>query len=76
MIPDEDKYGLHILLVNHGKRCDECKAGGKNSGKCELRKAFSFARLMHEAGADVKDKEVDEITGAIKQEEEIRKRKQ
>ncbi|KAK5451567.1 hypothetical protein LTS15_007827 [Exophiala xenobiotica] len=76
MIPDEDKYGLHILLVTHGKRCDECKAGGKNSGKCELRKAFSFARLMREAGADVKDKEVDEITGAIKQEEENRKRKQ
>jgi len=31
---------LHILLVTHGKRCDECKAGGKNGGSCELRKAF------------------------------------
>lgn len=40
MIPDEDKYGLHILMVTHGKKCDECKAGGKSSGKCELRKAF------------------------------------
>ena len=39
-IPDEHKYGLHILLVTHGKRCDECKAGGRNAGKCELRKAF------------------------------------
>ncbi|KAH6693146.1 hypothetical protein VD0002_g7317 [Verticillium dahliae] len=39
-IPDEDKYGLHILLVKHGKVCDECKAGGKNLGKCALRKAF------------------------------------
>ncbi|KAF3355720.1 hypothetical protein VdG1_04012 [Verticillium dahliae VDG1] len=39
-IPDEDKYGLHILLVKHGKVCHECKAGGKNLGKCALRKAF------------------------------------
>ena len=39
-IPDEHKYGLHILFVTHGKRCDECKAGGRNAGKCELRRAF------------------------------------
>ncbi|KAF3760919.1 DNA glycosylase, partial [Cryphonectria parasitica EP155] len=39
-IPDEDKFGLHILLVNHGKKCEECKAGGKSVGNCELRKAF------------------------------------
>ncbi|KAI0515145.1 DNA glycosylase [Xylaria bambusicola] len=39
-IPDEDKYGLHVLLIKHGKECAECKAGGKNLGKCELRKAF------------------------------------
>ncbi|CCU75703.1 unnamed protein product [Blumeria hordei] len=40
-IPDKDKYGLHILFVTHGKRCDECKAGGKARGKCPLRKAFA-----------------------------------
>ena len=39
-IPDEEKYGLHVLLVTHGRLCQECKAGGKNTGKCELRKAF------------------------------------
>jgi endonuclease-3 len=39
-IPEEDKYGLHVLLVKHGKVCEECKAGGKVKGKCELRKAF------------------------------------
>jgi endonuclease-3 len=39
-IPDEDKYGLHVLLVSHGKKCEECKAGGRSAGKCELRKAF------------------------------------
>ncbi|KAK3332576.1 base excision DNA repair protein [Cercophora scortea] len=39
-VPDEDKYGLHVLLVTHGKRCGECKAGGRSVGKCELRRAF------------------------------------
>jgi endonuclease III len=39
-VPDEDKYGLHVLMVTHGKTCGECKAGGKNVGKCALRKAF------------------------------------
>ena len=37
MIPDEDKYGLHILLVAHGKECGECRAGGSSTGKCRLR---------------------------------------
>lgn len=64
-IPDEDKYGLHILLVSHGKRCDECKAGGKNLGKCELRKAFRKGKLEGEAGSDVKQEE------EVKIEEEI-----
>ena len=54
MIPDEDKYGLHILLVTHGKRCDECRAGGKSVGKCELRKAFAKGKLKGDAGEDVK----------------------
>jgi endonuclease-3 len=39
-IPDEDKYGLHVLIVGHGKKCPECRAGGSNLGKCGLRKAF------------------------------------
>ncbi|UKZ58187.1 hypothetical protein TrVGV298_012054 [Trichoderma virens] len=39
-VPDEDKYGLHILLVTHGKTCNECRAGSTKSGKCPLRRAF------------------------------------
>lgn len=56
-IPDEDKFGLHILLVSHGKKCDECRAGGKSLGKCELRKAFRKGKLHGEAGEDVKEEE-------------------
>lgn len=39
-VPDEDKYGIHVLMVTHGKTCGECRAGGKNDGKCALRRAF------------------------------------
>jgi endonuclease III len=60
-VPDEDKYGLHILLVNHGKKCDECRAGGKNLGKCELRKAFRKGKLEGEAGEEVKEEEEDKV---------------
>ncbi|KAH7021313.1 DNA glycosylase [Microdochium trichocladiopsis] len=60
-VPDEDKYGLHILLVTHGKKCDECKAGGRNLGKCELRKAFRGAKLRGEAGKDVEEEEKAEV---------------
>ncbi|EXJ82459.1 hypothetical protein A1O3_06272 [Capronia epimyces CBS 606.96] len=60
-IPDEDKYGLHILLVTHGKRCEECKAGGKNLGKCELRRAFRAGKIEGEAGEDVKKEEIEEV---------------
>ncbi|KAL5426323.1 hypothetical protein PMIN04_002017 [Paraphaeosphaeria minitans] len=76
MIPDEDKYGLHILLVEHGKVCDECKAGGKNSGKCELRKAFRQGKIKGEAGEDVDLEELKEEEYEIKQEERIEEVKQ
>ncbi|KAL2211803.1 base excision DNA repair protein [Sarocladium strictum] len=60
-IPDEEKYALHILIIRHGKDCDECKAGGKNLGKCELRKAFRKGKVKGEAGEDVKKEEIEEI---------------
>lgn len=31
-VPDQDKYGLHVLMIMHGKRCGECKAGGRVAG--------------------------------------------
>ncbi|CAH0044303.1 unnamed protein product [Clonostachys solani] len=65
-IPDGDKYPLHVLLITHGKRCEECKAGGKNLGRCELRRAFRRAKVKGEAGEVAKHEELD----AIKKEEE------
>lgn len=60
-VPDAEKYPLHVLLISHGKRCEECKAGGKNLGKCELRKAFRKGRLKGEAGDDIKEEEEQKI---------------
>ncbi|KAL7928712.1 DNA glycosylase [Trichoderma chlorosporum] len=56
-IPDEDKYGLHILLIKHGKTCQECRAGGQNAGKCALRKAFRKGKAAAKVDKSVKDEE-------------------
>ena len=63
MIPAEDKYGLHVLMVTHGKRCAECKAGGKSVGKCELRKAFRKER-------DEREEEIEKEEKTLKEEAE------
>lgn len=62
-VPDEDKYGLHILMVTHGKNCAECKARGKNAGKCALRKAFRRGKAIGANNSMVIDK--------LKKEEEL-----
>jgi endonuclease-3 len=75
-IPDEDKYGLHSLLIDHGKKCPECRAGGKNVGKCELRKAFRKGKLEGEAGEEVKEEEEEEVKEEEVKEEEEKKMKE
>ncbi|KAI0728527.1 DNA glycosylase [Fomitopsis betulina] len=37
-IPDELKYGLHVLMVGHGRRCSGCKGGAREKGECVLKK--------------------------------------
>ncbi|OTA52985.1 DNA glycosylase [Hypoxylon sp. EC38] len=48
-IPDSLKYGLHVLFVEHGRKCAECKAGGKNLGRCELRRGFKNRDVVENA---------------------------
>ncbi|KAI1164518.1 DNA glycosylase [Nemania serpens] len=67
-VPDEDKYGLHVLMVRHGKDCAECRAGGKSLGRCELRKAFRKGVIVGKAGEEVMEEE--EEARQIKAEEE------
>ncbi|OTB12007.1 hypothetical protein K445DRAFT_321489 [Daldinia sp. EC12] len=63
-VPDDLKYGLHVLLIEHGRTCAECKAGGKSLGKCELRKAFRGK------GGETKEEEEEEEMVRIKDEGE------
>ena len=60
-IPDEDKYALHVLLVTHGRICEECRAGGKSAGKCELRRAFKGGVFTGDADEDLGIKETKGI---------------
>lgn len=65
-VPDDEKYPLHVLIINHGKKCEECKAGGKKLGKCQLRRAFRKGALEDLAGEELKA----EMSGHVKREEE------
>ncbi|KAI0484056.1 DNA glycosylase [Xylariaceae sp. FL0804] len=69
-VPDEDKYGLHVLLIKHGKTCEECRAGGKNLGRCELRKAFRRGKVEGAAGPEAEADEVARIKVEEEEEEE------
>ncbi|TGJ83013.1 hypothetical protein E0Z10_g5753 [Xylaria hypoxylon] len=60
-IPDDDKYGLHVLLVRHGRECEECRAGGKSLGRCELRRAFRKGKVEGKAGEELREDEVRHI---------------
>ena len=51
-IPDEGKYRLHILLVWYGKKCDECRPGGRNLRKRELRELVRTKKLEGEAAEE------------------------
>jgi endonuclease III len=59
-VPPEEKYGLHVLMVTHGKRCEECRAGGKSVGKCELRKAFRKEKVEKEEEIQVEEETLKE----------------
>ncbi|KAK6955222.1 hypothetical protein Daesc_002853 [Daldinia eschscholtzii] len=63
-VPDALKYGLHVLLIEHGRTCAECKAGGKSLGKCELRKAFRGK------GGETKEEDMVRIKDGGEEEEE------
>ena len=64
-IPAELKYGLHVLMIGHGKRCKGCK-GGAGSAKieCVLKKW-----LREERG--VKEEELEMTVAKVEEEAEI-----
>jgi endonuclease-3 len=69
-VPDEFKFALHVLLVDHGKQCKACSKGGGKSAKgedvpCPLRKATSsssFAKTLSPQALDgIKQNQIDSI---------------
>ncbi|TWU77638.1 hypothetical protein ED733_008044 [Metarhizium rileyi] len=62
VVPDEEKYPLHVLFVTHGRQCEECRAGGRTAKNCELRRSFKNGRftppsklVKDEDGIDIKN---------------------
>ena len=49
-IPGELKYGLHILMIAHGRRCSGCK--NRSRGACAL-KTYRMRERGEDIGADV-----------------------
>ncbi|TBU28015.1 DNA glycosylase [Dichomitus squalens] len=37
-VPDHLKYGLHVLMVGHGRRCKGCKSMSSGKGECVLKR--------------------------------------
>ncbi|RYP75350.1 hypothetical protein DL771_002446 [Monosporascus sp. 5C6A] len=61
-VPDHLKYPLHVLLVAHGRTCDECRAGGRVLGRCALRKAFRGAVVVEgAAGEEARRSELERV---------------
>jgi endonuclease III len=65
VVPDEEKYPLHVLFVTHGRLCGECRAGGRSAKSCELRRAFRNGRFDASFGVEGED------SGAVKKEEDL-----
>lgn len=67
-IPNELKYGLHVLMVGHGRRCKGCQAKGK--GDCALkgwlRTKDNLDDMQLEHISNEIDEKVDMERGTIK----------
>ena len=67
-VPDELKYGLHVLLIQHGRACSGCKKAGK--GNCVLKGYLKERKgLKDEEEVEARMKDVDEDIGDLKKEE-------
>ena len=51
-IPGELKYGLHVLMIAHGRRCSGCK--NRSRGACSL-KTYRMGKRGEDLGGDVHD---------------------
>ena len=61
-IPNELKYGLHVLMVGHGRRCKGCKGGRSGKDPCVLKEWLKEKRGMKEVNIDELTLKIDEET--------------
>jgi len=59
-IPDDLKYGLHVLMVAHGRRCKGCKGGNGGKGECVLKKWLKEKKGLKEEELEEKVVKADE----------------
>jgi endonuclease III len=69
-VPDDLKYALHVLLVNHGKRCPRCAKGGRlqleqQSATCPLTQLDSQVQTVRSGKRPPKStiKEMHDLEG-------------
>jgi len=65
-VPDQLKYGLHVLLIYHGRRCSGCKDASKGAS-CVLKGWLRDQKQVDEGQADAR------LAAAKQEEEEITK---
>jgi endonuclease-3 len=67
-VPDELKYGLHVLLIQHGRACSGCKKAAK--GNCVLKTYLKErTRVKGEEEVETRMRDVDEDVGDLKDED-------
>jgi endonuclease-3 len=67
-VPDELKYGLHVLLIQHGRACSGCKKAGK--GDCVLKTYLKERKgAKSEEEVEARMEEVDDNIRDLKEED-------
>ncbi|KAI0064428.1 DNA glycosylase [Artomyces pyxidatus] len=61
-LPKELKYGLHVMMVRHGRTCKGCKGSGSKGAGCVLK-----TYLQQRRGSDAKDiqTKVEEVDAEV-----------
>jgi hypothetical protein len=61
-VPNSLKYDLHVLLVDHGKRCTSCAKGGRlikpEEGKCPLVRSSGRGTCLQTTPGEEKSKSI------------------
>ncbi|KAI8974806.1 DNA glycosylase [Trametes punicea] len=60
-IPDDLKYGLHVLMVGHGRRCKGCKGSSGAKSECVLKKWLRENKAAKEEDLEAKIEDAEKL---------------